>query len=226
MSKILLIEDNFDMIDCLVQQLEMYDYTIFTALNGKEGLEQLTAVQPDLIIVDLNLPDIPGLEIIKRIKILMPNLPVFVLTGSKLEKDQKEAFDLLVDEYILKPHIIHDLILRINKALKKSIEENGQHITQYPALNSNTKEIKINGSLIHLTTKEYDLLVYFIKNLNHYLSSDQLLKKIWNDDMQIYYGSMKTTIYNIRQKIEEDPKNPKLLTGSYGKGYKINKISD
>ena len=211
--KIYLVEDDENLNLVLKKYLENEGWNVKPFLNGSSAQEEISNT-PDLWILDIMLPDIDGYQLIKEIKTASPQVPVIFISARDADIDRVVGLELGSDDYLSKPFLPRELVLRVKKLLDRlnpSINNIGPYI-----INHASREIRLIDEIIDLTTKEYDLVLYFAKNQDIALSREQILDYIWGED---YFGSDRVVddlIRRIRRKMT------KLnLETIYGYGYKV-----
>ncbi|SHJ56931.1 response regulator transcription factor [Tepidibacter formicigenes] len=225
--KILVVDDEEHIVELLKFNLEIKGYKVEVAYDGLDGFIKSKEVNPDLILLDRMLPNMDGIEVLKRVRNdeNIKNIPVIMLTAKTMEKDKIEGLEVGADDYITKPFSIEEVLARVNAVLRRYYSTKGE--------NKNTitlGEIKVdlqnyevikNGQKIDLTLKEFELLKLLIQNRGKVLSRNFLLDKIWGYE---YFGETRTVdvhIRHLRKKIEDDDKRPKYIETIRGVGYKI-----
>lgn len=211
--KIYLVEDDVNLNLVLKTYLENEGWNVSSFLNGTKAKENIPNT-PDLWILDIMLPDIDGYQLIKEIKSANPEVPVIFISARDADIDRVVGLELGSDDYLSKPFLPRELVLRVKKLLERlnpSMNNLGPYV-----INHASREIKLGNKVIDLTTKEYDLILYFVKNQDRALSREQILDYIWGDD---YFGSDRVVddlIRRIRRKMES-----LNLETIYGYGYKV-----
>lgn len=221
--KILIIEDEHKIANSIKQGLEQEHYGADVAYNGKDGYDLATSEDYDLIILDLMLPIIDGIEICKRLRKQENHVPILMLTAKGQLKDRVEGLNCGADDYMVKPFAFEELLARI-KALSRRPKETLNTILSVNdlTLNTLTYEVKRNNTIIQLSGKEYALLEYFMRNPNKILTKEQIINHVWSYDTNILQNTVEVYIGCLRNKIDKPfKKNPKLLHTIRGFGYKI-----
>lgn len=227
-EKILLIDDELDIMELIKQYLIKEDFTIETASNAKIGIKAIQSFEPDLIILDVMMPDIDGIELCLEIR-KITNAPILFLSCKAEEMDKVMALSAGGDDYITKPFQPGELIARVkahlrrNRLLVNNSELEG--IIQYGGLklNMDTREVCVNESSVNLSNKEFEILALLIKNPKRIYSMEQLFQMVWK--MESLDGDARTImvyISNLRKKIEQNPSDPKYIINVRGVGYKFN----
>ena len=232
MKKILVIEDEEDLNQTLSFNLENEGYKVTSALKGSEALEILeNASPPDLVILDLMLPDMPGLDICRHIRSRdnLKNISVIIVTAKGEEVDRVVGFELGADDYIVKPYSVRELMLRIQAQLRRNessevTEENSEegNISFKDLLIDNSKhKVFLSDKKISLTAKEYTLLKYLLIKADRVQTRDILLEKVWGYDNSVTTRTVDTHVKRLRSKLGKYGKNIETIRGV---GYIFNKI--
>jgi DNA-binding response OmpR family regulator len=227
-EKILLVDDEVEITDLIKKYLLKEDFTVNVARNAHEALEEIHNENPDLIILDIMLPDIDGIELCLEIRKLS-NAPVLFLSCKSEEIDKVMALSVGGDDYISKPFLPGELIARIkahlrrNRLIINTVQQD--HVIQYPGIeiNIDTHEVRINNELVNLSNKEFEILSILIKNPKRIYSMEQLFQMVWKmDSLEGDARTIMVYISNLRKKIELDPSNPQYIVNVRGVGYKFN----
>jgi two-component system KDP operon response regulator KdpE len=223
MKKILIIDDEIQIRKMLKMALEAADFKIETAGNGLEGLQKLARWRPDLVILDLSLPDEDGLQILKRIR-QWSKTPVIVLTARNTEEDKVRLLDAGADDYMTKPFGVEELLARIRVALRHipfATADTPVFSTSHLKIDFTRRIVTVDQREIHLTPIEYNLLTLFAHNPGKVITSHHIMKTIWGPGMEVETGYLRIYILQLRRKIEIDPQNPKLIITEPGIGYRL-----
>jgi two-component system alkaline phosphatase synthesis response regulator PhoP len=224
MKKILIVEDEKDMVTGLKFNLEARDYTVIIAYDGDAGYQKALSEKPDLVILDLMLPKRNGYEVCKLLKEEVPDLPIIMLTAKSQEAEIVTGLELGADDYITKPFSVLELLARINAVLRR-IKSGSE--TQEVGLIGNLEidfqkySASKNGKPLKLSPREYELLSCFITRQGETISRDELLNQIWGYDSFPNTRTVDAHIAKLRQKIEDNPEDPKLIITVHGRGYKL-----
>ena len=219
---ILLVEDEKNICDFISTSLSAQDYRISTAHTGKEALPIITSQCPDLILLDLGLPDMDGIEIIRQVR-TWSSVPIIVLSARTQEQEKVRALDLGADDYLTKPFHLAELNARIKSVIRRK-QQDGElqlslaNLTIYPDKHS----VYINGKEIVLNRKEFDLLYYFISNPNRLISKATLAESVWGDyiDQADNFDFIYSQVKNLRKKLKAAGAIPEIKA-VYGFGYKM-----
>ena len=225
MTKILIVEDEESVLDPLELLLTKEGFSIETARDGREALEKFAKTNPDLILLDLMLPEISGTEVCRQIRI-KSQVPIIMLTAKDTEVDKVVGLELGADDYVVKPYSKAELVARIKAVLRRqgsdSTNEPSGSISAGPVvIDVERHQVSINDQLISLPLKEFELLEFLVRNSGRVLTRTQLIDRIWGSD---YFGDTKTLdvrVKRLRAKIEKDPANPVYIQTIRGLGYKF-----
>ena len=225
MTKILIVEDEESVLDPLELLLTKEGFSIETARDGREALEKFAKTNPDLILLDLMLPEISGTEVCRQIRV-KSQVPIIMLTAKDTEVDKVVGLELGADDYVVKPYSKAELVARIKAVLRRqgsdSTNEPSGSISAGPVvIDVERHQVSINDQLISLPLKEFELLEFLVRNSGRVLTRTQLIDRIWGSD---YFGDTKTLdvhVKRFRAKIEKDPANPVYIQTIRGLGYKF-----
>ena len=228
-ATILVIEDDPDIADLLGIHLSDLGYALDRAADGKTGLDKALHGDYALVILDLMLPELDGLEVCKRIRSQDRYLPILMLTAKAEELDKVLGLELGADDYLTKPFSIRELIARV-KALFRRIEidqENLQRDITQPlhygdlTVNPEKRKVTLRDQTIELTAKEFDLLMLFAQHPGRAYSRQELLDLVWGYQYAGYSHTVNTHINRLRSKIEDDPSAPRYIKTVWGMGYRF-----
>ncbi len=228
-ATILVIEDDPDIADLLGIHLSDLGYALDRAADGKTGLDKALNGDYALVILDLMLPELDGLEVCKRIRSQNRYLPILMLTAKAEELDKVLGLELGADDYLTKPFSIRELIARV-KALFRRIEidqENLQKDITQPlhygdlTVNPEKRKVTLRDQTIELTAKEFDLLMLFAQHPGRAYSRQELLDLVWGYQYAGYSHTVNTHINRLRSKIEDDPSTPRYIKTVWGMGYRF-----
>jgi len=233
-NRILIIDDDPDIVKLLEVHLRDEGHVVNSVLDGEKGLAKVSAENVDLIILDLMLPGMDGLEICKRIRAEGGYTPILMLTCKSSELDRVVGLEIGADDYMTKPFSIRELqarvkaLLRRVEALKTASGKDDKQIIQSGGLAIDVlrREIILRESKINLTAREFDLLVHFASNPGRVFSRTQLLDSIWGYAYEGQEHTVNSHINRLRAKIEDDPARPGLILTVRGVGYKFAEIEE
>jgi two-component system KDP operon response regulator KdpE len=222
---ILLIEDEPQMLRLLRIILQGQGYSLVEALTGQEGLMQAATRAPDVILLDLGLPDIDGLEVTRRLR-EWSDVPIIVISAREQEQDKIKALDAGADDYLTKPFGAGELMARIRVTMRhKALREAGQHESIFTLGNLRVdltrRQVFLNEKEVHLTPIEYKLLTVLIKNAGKVLTHRQLLKEVWGPPYLTETQYLRVYMTQLRHKLEADPARPSFLINEPGVGYRL-----
>ncbi len=223
MTRLLMIDDDEKLAALVKDYLEPQGFEISTAFDGLKGLEAVRALRPALIILDLMLPGLDGLELCRRIR-EHSQVPILMLTARGDETDRVVGLEMGADDYLSKPFSPRELLARIRAVLRRAeTPANPQsRIAAGPLMiDPAARTIAVSGHQISLTTAEFDLLLALAENKGRVLSRDQLMERVHGAAFDAYDRSIDVHISRIRQKIETDPKNPVFVKTIRGIGYQL-----
>lgn len=217
---ILVVEDQKEIREVVSRYLENEGYETFLAKDGFEALEIFNSNTIHLVLLDVMMPGIDGFEVLKELR-KISEVPVIMLTARQEETDRIKGFDTGVDDYVIKPFSAKELMLRVKRFLKRIYNESDEIILHHKDLSLYTKSMKLfkNQEEIPITAAEYNLLLVLFKNQGQVLTREQLIELAYGNEYEGYDRNIDSYIKRIRQKIEEDSKNPQILVTKYGAGY-------
>lgn len=231
---ILIVDDEKTIVDMLVYNLQKEGYNTLEANDGEEAIKIALNEKPDLVLLDIMLPKMDGLAVCKRIRQTL-NIPILMISAKDEEIDKILGLELGADDYITKPFSVRELMARVKANLRKAelanvSIENGESDSKEDSniiivgdlsLDLNKFEVKVRGEVMDLTLREFEVLKYLANQPGQVVTREVLLEKVWGYE---YYGDIRTvdvTVRRIREKIEKDTSNPKILITKRGVGYYI-----
>jgi two-component system, OmpR family, KDP operon response regulator KdpE len=222
---ILLIEDEPQMQRFLRIVLQGQGFRFIEAQTGQEGLEQAATRSPDIILLDLGLPDIDGLEVTRRLR-EWSDIPIIVLSAREQEQDKIKALDAGADDYLTKPFGAGELLARIRVAIRHKVMQ--QSITGEPVfildnlkVDMSHRQVFLNEQEVHLTPIEYKLLTVLIQNAGKVVTHGQLLKEVWGPSYAKETQYLRVYMTQLRHKLESNPARPRFLINEPGIGYRL-----
>ena len=221
-AEILIIDDETQMRKLLEITLQSNEYKVSQAANGKDGMIIAANHPPDLIILDLGLPDESGHEVLKKLREWFTN-PVIILSVQKNEEDIIKALDNGANDYLVKPFRTGELLARIRSALRNSINENNEPVIIFNDLqvDLSSRTVKKHKESIKLTATEYTLLALFLRNEGKVLTHQYLLREVWGPGFINQSQYLRVFIAQLRKKIENDPNRPEFIVTESGVGYRF-----
>ena len=223
-NRILIVEDEPAMVAGLRDNFEYEGYEVISAADGAEGLTRALADNPDLVVLDVMMPRMSGLDVCKQLKTQRPALPIIMLTARGQEIDKVVGLELGADDYVTKPFSIRELMARVKAVLRRaSPQAPAPEVYRFSDVEVNVRanEVRRAGNLIDLSAKEFALLAYFISNPAETLSRDRLLDAVWGYDNYPNTRTVDTHIVHLRQKLEPNPEEPRFILTVHGSGYKF-----
>lgn len=230
MKKILIIEDDPDIVDLLEIHLKEISSSLIKAYDGADGLAKAISESPDLILLDISLPKMDGLEVCQKIRQLNMTMPVIMLTARTEEIDRVLGLEIGANDYITKPFSIRELTARIKatfrfrKMIEESIVPSTSTQLNFKALQIDVdkRKVLLNDNRIELSPKEFELLVLLASNPGKNYSRSQLLNLVWGYDFEGYEHTVNSHINRLRSKIESNMADPVYIKTSWGVGYFFN----
>ena len=228
-KNVLIVEDQADLAQLIRINLADLDCNVVHAANGRDGLSQAEKQAFDLIILDLMLPGIDGLEICRRVRGQENYTPIMMLTSKSSELDRVLGLEVGADDYVTKPFSIREFVARV-KALFRRVEALGGNAEQTTTIqefgplriNVEKRDVSIDDRHVDLTAKEFDLLLQFVENPGRVYSRAQLLDLVWGYGHEGYEHTVNSHINRLRNKIEKNPAKPEYILTVWGIGYKFN----
>ena len=229
MARILLLEDDNNLSSLLTGHLQALHYGVTACGDGQEGLDLVRRQQYDLLILDLGLPGLDGLEVCRRVRQQNALTPILMLTARNSEIDRVIGLELGADDYLGKPFSLHELQARIRAILRRQhlLNQNGGTTEQQIhhgdlTIDAARREVRLHNKVVHLTTREFDLLHFLASSPGKVYNRDQLLDRVWGYTNSNYEHTVNSNINRLRSKIEADTDNPVYIITVRGVGYKFN----
>ena len=225
-AKILLVEDDPAISNLIRTTLETQDYQFHTAQNGSGALMEAVSYNPDVMILDLGLPDMDGVDIIKKVR-GWSSLPIIVVSARTEDRDKVEALDAGADDYLTKPFSIEEFLARLRAALRRSHTEAkaGEESSLYTngdlTIDFAAGCAYVKGEEIHLTPIEYKLLCLLAQNTGKVLTHNHILKEVWGGAQASDIPSLRVFMATLRKKIEQHPDSPRYIQTHVGVGYRM-----
>ncbi len=222
---IIVIEDDLSIRRFLRTGLSSQSFSVYEAETGKQGIVEINTRKPDLIILDLGLPDMDGIDVIKAIR-SWSELPIIILSARSSEQQKIEALDAGADDYLTKPFSFGELLARIRVALRHSARSSEQiqgevFVTANLKVDLHNRLVSVDDQEIHLTPIQYRLLSVLVKHAGKVLTHQQILKEVWGPSYQENAHYLRIYMSQLRQKLEADPTQPKFLLTESGVGYRL-----
>jgi two-component system response regulator RegX3 len=226
MTKVLIVEDEISFSDALAYLLKKESYEVEVAVNGAEAIERFQTFNPDLILLDLMIPEVSGTEVCRVIR-STSQVPIIMLTAKDSEIDKVVGLELGADDYVTKPYSSRELLARMKAVMRRNsgdnaaLEEGALLTAGSVRMDIDKHQVTVNSVAVTFPLKEFELLEFLMRNSGRVLTRSQLIDRVWGND---YFGDTKTLdvhIKRLRAKIEEDPANPKIIHTIRGLGYKL-----
>jgi DNA-binding response OmpR family regulator len=226
MKKILIIEDEESIQTVLEDDFRLEDYEVDVASDGIEGLAKAVNPDIDLIILDIMLPGMNGFDICKKLRSKGIRTPIIMLTAKGQEIDRVVGLEIGADDYVTKPFSPRELQARVKAVLRRmetDHDDNADNLFRSGGMEVNFRQYEClrNGKAVSLTTHEFELLKYLIRNRGQVISRDELLNEVWGKDVFVTPHTVDTHMANLRKKIEDDPSQPRFIKSIRGVGYKF-----
>lgn len=229
MAEVLLVEDDAELADLVQHRLRDAGYKVRHVSDGEAALAAVAAAVPDLVLLDLMLPRMDGLEVCRRLRSTNPTLYVIMLTAKTSEIDRVVGLEVGADDYVTKPFSLEELVARIRSALRR-VAMSGQESGNGPArpvhireldIDPVRREVKVGGKQVHLTVREFDLLHFLARQPDRPFTRLQLLADVWDIHYEGYDRTVDSHVQRLRAKIEKDPAQPEYIRTVWGVGYKL-----
>jgi DNA-binding response OmpR family regulator len=223
--KILVVDDEERMVRFIRMNLEHDGFVVSEAFNGKQAIGKLRDVNPDIVLLDVMMPDVDGFDVLETFR-EFTNVPVIMLTAKGEEEDRVRGLELGADDYVTKPFSPRELVSRIKAVLRRTEGATGSmhgliEVDERLKIDFDRREIWLEGKLVKLRPTEYRLLYHLVQNTGWVVSHDQLLQKVWGYEYRDEPHYVRLYINYLRQKLEKDPANPKYILTERGVGYRF-----
>lgn len=223
-ASILVVDDEREIVRALRRSLSAHGFTVLTASSGEEAVEMVSQHRPDLVLLDLLLPGMSGLEVCRRVR-MTSNVPIIVLSVKDAERDKVEALDLGADDYVAKPFGIGEVLARVRVALRRVAQAPSGTEPRFQSgplsVDFAQRRVHVHGREVALTPTEYDLLKAFITHRGKLLTRQMLLKEVWGNEVHNRTHSLHVYVAQLRQKIESVPERPRFILTIPGVGYRF-----
>ena len=223
---ILAVEDDTAVRNLITTTLETQDYRFHTAANGAQAILEAASQKPDIMLLDLGLPDIDGMEILSRL------LPIIVISARSEDRDKIEALDAGADDYLTKPFSVEELLARLRVILRRlqymessSYQEEKEFVNGDLRIDYVSGCVYLKGQELHMTSTEYKLLILLSKNVGKVLTHTYITKEIWGSAWDNDVASLRVFMATLRKKIEENPSQPKYIQTHVGIGYRMLRVA-
>ena len=224
MTKILIVEDEPNMVSGLRDNFEFEGYEVITAADGVAGLERALNDSPDLVILDVMMPRMSGLDVCKQLKSKRPSVPIIMLTARGQEVDKVVGLELGADDYVTKPFSIRELLARVKAVLRRAQpvpKDKERYSFGDVEVDLRACQVMRKGKQLDMSSKEFELLKYFLCHSGEAISRDRLLEAVWGYDRFPTTRTVDAHIVRLRQKLEPKPDEPHFFLTIHGTGYKF-----
>jgi DNA-binding response OmpR family regulator len=223
--RILVVDDEERMVRFIRLNLEHDGFQVSEAFNGKEAIQKIRDVTPDLILLDVMMPDLDGFEVLETVR-EVSQVPVIMLTAKGEEDDRVRGLELGADDYVTKPFSPRELVSRVKAVLRRTESASGSmhgliEVDERLKIDFDRREIWLEGKLVKLRPTEYRMLYHLVQNAGWVVTHDQLLTKVWGYEYRDEPHYVRLYINYLRQKLEADPSNPKYILTERGVGYRF-----
>ncbi len=221
--RILVVDDEKRIVHLIRLNLEHDGFDVLAAYDGREALKRVREDLPDLVLLDVMLPDMDGFEVLKLIR-EVSDVPVIMVTAKGEEEDIVRGLELGADDYITKPFSPRELVSRIRAVLRRYQSQTMDDVVQIDdrlKIDFSRRQVWVDGKPIKLRPTEYRLLYHLVKNAGWVLTYEQLLRKVWGHEYRDEHHYVRLYINYLRQKLEKDPSNPKYILTEHGVGYRF-----
>jgi DNA-binding response OmpR family regulator len=222
-TQILIVEDEEDTAEYVSTLLEGAGYRTSAVSRGDEALDTIAAQSPDLVLLDIVLPDINGLDVLRTVR-ANSFLPMIVISGHTLESEKVTALEAGADDFLVKPFSPEELIARVRALLRRvewTPKPESKLVVRHLELDMPRRHATIRGRKLHLTPIEYSILVTLMRNAGDIVTHDQLLQAVWGDQYMGDHSVLRVNISRLRQKLEENPRRPTYIVTVPGQGYRM-----
>jgi DNA-binding response OmpR family regulator len=223
-ARILVVEDEPNMVAGLRDNFEFEGYEVLTAGDGIEGLQRALEESPDLVVLDVMMPRMSGLEVCKQLRAQRRSIPIIMLTARGQELDKVVGLELGADDYVTKPFSIRELLARVKAVLRRTAvvpKNQDQHSFGNVEVDLRRQRVLRSGKALEVSSKEFELLKYFICHSGETLSRDRLLEEVWGYENFPTTRTVDTHLVRLRQKLEPDPEQPQYFLTVHGTGYRF-----
>ncbi|MCC6615249.1 MAG: response regulator transcription factor [Anaerolineae bacterium] len=219
--QILIVEDDSDTAEVVAALLETAGYTTVSVEDGTTALEEIQSATPDLVLLDLNLPDIDGLDVLRSVR-EQSFLPMIILSGFTQGRDKVLALEAGADDFLSKPFIPEELVARVGALLRRvkwTPVAEPRLAVRHLELDLARRQATMHGKRLHLTPIEYGILATLMRKAGQIVSHDELLRNVWGEQYEGDYSVLRVNISRLRQKLEDNPRHPSYVVTVPGQGY-------
>jgi DNA-binding response OmpR family regulator len=223
-ARILVVEDEPNMVAGLRDNFEFEGYEVLTARDGIEGLDLALQESPDLVVLDVMMPRMSGLEVCRRLRAKRASIPIIMLTARGQEIDKVVGLELGADDYVTKPFSIRELLARVKAILRRTAvvpKQQDHYSFANIEVDLHRRRVLKSGAPLEISSKEFELLQYFLCHSGETLSRDRLLEEVWGYEHYPSTRTVDTHLVRLRQKLEPDPEQPQYFLTVHGTGYRF-----
>jgi DNA-binding response OmpR family regulator len=229
MATVMLVEDERKLRDLVRSYLERAGFTVLSTGSGAEAIMLASSASPDLIVLDLGLPDVPGETVAREVQAIAPT-PIVMLTAKSAEDDRIRGLELGADDYVTKPFSPRELVLRVQAILRRGGLATEQGVTSYGegalVIDQPRRQVTVNGAEVSLTPTEWGILVALATVPGRVYSRFELINRVRGYEFEGYERTVDSHVKNLRRKIEDDPGNPRIVQTVLGGGYRLGLATD
>lgn len=229
---ILVVEDDPSVKSLITTTLQMHEYRYITASGGNAAIMQTTSHRPDIILLDLGLPDMDGVDVIKKVR-TWSNVPIIVISARSEDTDKIDALDAGADDYLTKPFSVEELLARLRVTQRRLAIMQNENKTDESVFTNGLLRIDyaagcayMNGEELHLTPIEYKLLCLLAHNIGKVLTHTYITQKIWGNSTESDIASLRVFMATLRKKLESNPNSPQYIQTHIGVGYRMMKVEE
>jgi two-component system, OmpR family, KDP operon response regulator KdpE len=223
-EKVLIIDDKEDSVQMLAMLLERRNFEVVRAFSAEDGLRKAYRHQPDIVLLDIMMPEMDGWEVCRRIRD-MSDVPIMFLTAREDIKEKVRGLEMGADDYVTKPYDIDELVARIRAHLRRAPKPNISEELIFNGgefrINFMNREVRVRNEIRHLTPKEFNLLGVLVRNAGRVVPRSELVVEAWGEEYGDTVDSLKLYVHYLRQKIERDAEHPEYILTSRGVGYRF-----
>jgi two-component system KDP operon response regulator KdpE len=223
-SRVLVVDDEPQILRAMRINLKARGHDVATAADGREALDAAVAHPPDIVILDLGLPDIDGVEVIAGLR-GWTTVPILVLSGRSGSSDKVQALDAGADDYVTKPFGMDELLARLRAMLRRNVSTEAEPVVEFGDVVADlaATRVTVNGAEIRLTPTEWHLLEVLVRNPGRLISQRQLLLEVWGPGYETAHGNLRLYMAQLRRKLEPDPSRPRYFRNEPGMGYRFDR---
>lgn len=227
MTRVLVVEDDRSLVRALASNLKVRGYTVDVATDGAVAIKRAADKRPDLVIVDLGLPELDGLEVIRSLR-GWAEMPIIVLSARGSEEDKIEALDAGADDYVAKPFGMGELLARVRAALRRATPSDDKASVETPhfTIDLASKRVHVGDEEVHLTPTEWGMLEILVRNPGRLVSQTMILREVWGPSYENEAHYLRSYIAQIRRKLEPEPSRPRYFLTEAGMGYRFESVGE